>query len=139
MRRLSLTLILGLLLSGQIWPQTAKADDKSYICSINEARACTALDTCKDASLQDLYIAPLVVLDLENKQIVSAAMDDRGRKDPINGFNRFENELIIYGHANDEAWSAVVSLESGALTANITTSGTAYVLFGYCAPNVNPG
>ena len=139
MRRLSQTLILGALLAGQIWPQTAKAEDESYICSITEARACTASDTCKDASLRELYIAPLVVLDLENKQIVSAAMDDRGRTDPIDGFNRVENELILYGHADDEAWSAVVSLENGALTGNITTDGTAYVLFGYCAPNVNPG
>jgi len=83
-------------------------------------------------------VAPLIVLNLENKTIVSAAMDDKGRKEPIAGIARTPSDLIVYGHGDDEVWNAIISLKNGRMTGNINSNERAHILFGHCSPNVVP-
>ena len=137
--RVSILILTFALMACPVRPQTARADDKVYICAIMEARACTPNEACKTVALQDLYLAPLIIIDLAKKAIVSAAMDDRGRQEPIDGFERTKSDLIVYGHGEDETWSAIVALKSGAMTGSINTGETAHVVFGHCAPHKYPG
>ncbi len=116
----------------------ASADEKLYICAVKEARECTASAPCKKVELRDIFISPLIVFDLENKVIVSAAMDDRGRKEKIIGTVHTADELIVYGHGDDEAWNTIISLKSGNMTGNINSGEVNHVLFGHCAPHKYP-
>ena len=127
-----------MLLAGLFSAETLRADDMIYICAIKEARVCTADESCKSVALQDLYIAPLMIFDLNKKSLVSASMDDRGREESIDGFERTKTSLTVYGHAEDETWSAIFSLASGKMTGSINTGETAHVLFGHCAPHTYP-
>jgi hypothetical protein len=129
---------ITMLLAGLFSANTARADNMVYICAINEARVCTPDEPCKSVALQDLYIAPLMIFDLNKKSLVSASMDDRGREESIDGFKRTKTSLTVYGHAEDETWSAIFSLASGKMTGSINTGETAHVLFGHCAPHTYP-
>jgi hypothetical protein len=132
------TICLTILAFGVFSVSTARADDMVYICTINEARVCTADESCKAVALQDLYIAPLMIFDLNKKILVSASMDDRGREEPIDDFERTKTSLTVYGHGKDETWSAIFSLANGKMTGSINTGETAHVLFGHCAPHAYP-
>lgn len=116
----------------------ASADEKLYICSVKEARECSASAPCKPVELEDIFLSPLIVFDLENKVIVSAGMDDRGRKEKIVGTLRAGDELLVYGHGDGEVWNTVISLTSGKMTGNINSGEVAHVLFGHCAPQKYP-
>jgi len=129
---------LAVLVAGAFWPQSGHAEDMTYVCAIKEARACTSAAECKVVELEEIFVAPLIVLDLENKTIVSAAMDDKGRKEPIAGIARTPSDLIVYGHGDDEVWNAIISLKNGRMTGNINSNERAHILFGHCSPNVVP-
>ena len=79
-----------------------------------------------------------MIFDLNKKSLVSASMDDRGREESIDGFKRTKTSLTVYGHAEDETWSAIFSLASGKMTGSINNGETAHVLFGHCAPHTYP-
>lgn len=129
---------VAVLIAGSIWPQMGKADDKLYVCAVSEARECTSSAACEVVKLEEIFLAPLVILDLENKVIVSAAMDDYGRKEAIAGILRTPSELIVYGHGDDEVWSTIISLKNGKMTGNINSGETAHILYGHCAPYTYP-
>lgn len=129
---------LTTLLVGLFSASTVRADDMVYICAINEARVCTPDEPCKSVALQDLYIAPLMIFDLNKKSLVSASMDDRGREESIAGFQRTKASLTVYGHGDEDTWSAMFSLANGKMTGSINTGETAHVLFGHCAPHAYP-
>lgn len=129
---------LTILLAGLFSANTVRADEMIYICAINEARACTPDESCKSVALQDLYIAPLMIFDLNKQSLVSASMDDRGREESIDGFERTKTSLTMYGRGEDETWSAIFSLVNGKMTGSINTGETAHVLFGHCAPHTYP-
>ena len=116
----------------------AAADESRYICSINEARECTPSSPCKKVKLTDIFLAPLIVLDLAKKVIVSVAMDDRGREEKITGHHKTPDKLVVYGHGDRRAWNTVVSLKSGKMTSNVNSGDTNHVLFGHCAPRAYP-
>ncbi len=129
---------LAVLAASACWPQPVHADDTVYACSVKEARACTASGACKVVELDEIFITPLMILDLEKKVLVSAAMDDHGRTEPIAGIQRSPKEIIAYGHGDDEVWNVIVSLENGNLTGNINSGEVAHILFGHCAPHAYP-
>ena len=61
-------------------------------------------------------------------------MTDKGRKETIEGVKVTDKHVFLHGRQDEEAWSAVISLESGVLTGSISAVGTVFVLFGNCAP-----
>lgn len=119
-------------------PRTGSANDQLYICSVSDARECTASGACKTVGLEEILVAPLIVYDLKRKVIVSAAMDDHGRQETITGVLRRPSALLVYGHGDDEVWNTIISLENGRMTGSINSGKTAHILFGHCAPHVYP-
>ena len=129
--------VMGLTMAAAMFGPV-QADEKLYICAVKEARECTATTPCKKVELRDIFLSPLIVFDLENKVIVSAAMDDRGRKETIVGTSHTGDELIVYGHGDNEAWNTIISLKTGNMTGNINSGEINHVLFGHCAPHKYP-
>ena len=50
-------------------PATGFAEEKSYVCAINEVYECVAVTGCSRVSLQDANVAGIMVLDIEKKQL----------------------------------------------------------------------
>lgn len=127
-----------MILGAALVSPVAAADANRYICSIHEARECTPSNPCNKVKLKDIFLAPLMVLDLAKKVIVSAAMDDRGRQEKIAGHVKTPDDLIVYGHNDRKAWNTHISLKTGRMTSNINSGETNHVLYGHCAPHAYP-
>ena len=114
-------------------PLQTLAGEGKYICAVAEARECLPLQVCKRVSPRQINIAPLMELDLDKKELVSAAMGDRNRKETIEGIRKTKDALYLHGQQDEETWSAVISLVDGAMTASISAADAGFVLFGNCA------
>lgn len=132
--RHSLLVITGLFALMQAWTQSAISATNTYICAINEVEECRLNEACKRATPEDVNLAPIMVLDIAKKELVSASMTDKGRKETIEGLKVTDKHIFLHGLQDEEAWSTVISLESGVLTGSISAVGTVFVLFGNCAP-----
>ena len=127
--------IAATLLSAASAVPVALSAEKSMICAVSEVRECTPFGTtCKRVSPQDVNTAPIVLLDLEKKELTSISMGDTGRKESVEGVKSTDDAIYLYGQQDDTAWSAVISLKTGSFTSNVSTVGTGFVLFGNCAP-----
>lgn len=134
MRRSYFIAALGALSAALAMAPAAQSAGKSMICAISEVQECTPFGTCKRASPKDVNTAPIVTLDLEKKELVSASIGDTGRKEAIEGVKQTDDAVYLHGQQDKEAWSAVISLKTGSLTANVSAEGVGFVLFGNCAP-----
>ena len=73
-------------------------------------------------------------VDLEKKQVAAVTMDGPGRSEDIEGVQDGEDRILLHGVQGEQAWSAVISRESGAFTTTISAGDNGFVVFGVCAP-----
>ena len=117
-------------------PATGFAVEKSYVCAINEVYECVAVTGCSRVSLADANVAGIMVLDIEKKQLRSAPLGGEPRADDIEGLAVTDKAILIHGTGKREAdrtVSALISLETGNLTAGISTIDSAISLLGNCS------
>jgi len=117
-------------------PATGFAEEKSYLCAINEVYECVAVTGCSRLSLADANLAGIVLLDLEKKQLSSAPLGGEPRVDDIEGVAVTNKAILLHGtgkRETDRNWSAVISLETGNLTAGISTPDSSLSLLGICS------
>ena len=117
-------------------PATGFAEEKSYPCAINEVYECVAVTGCSRLSLADANLAGIVLLDLEKKQLSSAPLGGEPRVDDIEGVAVTNKAILLHGtgkRETDRTWSAVISLETGNLTAGISTPDSSLSLLGICS------
>ena len=50
-------------------PTNGFAEEKSYVCAINEVYECVTVTGCSRVSLADANVAGIMVLDIEKKQL----------------------------------------------------------------------
>jgi hypothetical protein len=114
-------------------PATGFADDK-YICTVKEVQECVAVTGCSRLSLADANLAGIMELDVEKKQMKSVSMGGEPRTDDVD-VTVTEKTILLRGARDDERiWSAVISRETGNVTAGIATLDSTLALSGYCAP-----
>ena len=117
-------------------PTTGFAEEKSYVCAINEVYECVTVTGCSRVSLEDANVAGIMVLDTEKKQLRSAPLSGEPRADEIEGLIATDKAILIYGtgkRASDRTVSAIISLETGKLTAGISTLDSSISLLGNCS------
>ena len=105
-------------------PTTGFAEEKSYVCAINEVYECVTVTGCSRVSLADANVAGIMVLDMEKKQLRSAPLGGEPRVDDIEGLSVTDKAILIHGtgkRETDRTVSALISLETGNLTAGIST------------------
>ena len=105
-------------------PTTGFAEEKSYVCAINEVYECVTVTGCSRVSLADANVAGIMVLDMEKKQLRSAPLGGEPRVDDIEGLSVTNKAILIHGtgkRETDRTVSALISLETGNLTAGIST------------------
>jgi hypothetical protein len=117
-------------------PSTSFAEEKSYLCAINEVYECLAMTGCSRISLDDANVAGIMVLDIEKKQLRSAPLGGEPRADDIESVDVTDKAIFLHGTGKREtsrAWSAAISLETGNVTAGITTPDSSLSLLGNCS------
>ena len=77
-------------------PTTGFAEEKSYVCAINEVYECVTVTGCSRVSLEDANVAGIMVLDVEKKQLRSAPLGGP-RADDIEGLIVTDKAILIYG------------------------------------------
>ena len=78
-------------------PATGFAEEKSYVCAINEVYECVTVTGCSRVSLEDANVAGIMVLDIEKKQLRSAPLGGEPRADDIEGLIATDKAILIYG------------------------------------------
>ena len=117
-------------------PATGFAEEKSYVCAITEVYECVTVTGCSRISLEDANVAGIMLLDLEKKQLRSAPLGGEPRADDIEGVAVTNKAILLHGtgkRETDRTWSALISLETGNLTAGISTLDSSLSLLGNCS------
>jgi hypothetical protein len=74
-----------------------------------------------------------MLLDIEKKQFGAIPLEGEFKTDPIEGVTVSEKAIVLRGsRENDRAWSAVISKETGAVMAGVSTLDSSLSLLGRC-------
>ena len=109
--------------------------DESYLCAINEVYECVAVTGCSRISLDDANLVGIMLIDLEKKQLRTAPLGGEARADDIESVAVTDKAILLHGTGKREAdrtWSAVISLETGNVTAGVSTLDSSLSLLGKC-------
>jgi hypothetical protein len=111
------------------------AAEKNYICTINEVYECVAVTGCSRLSLEDANLAGIMLLDVEKKQLTSIAMGKDPHTDDLGNVTVTDKTILINGtRGTDGIWSSVVNLETGQVSAGVSTPDSTLSLLGKCTP-----
>ena len=116
-------------------PTSGFAEEKSYVCAINEVYECVAVTGCSRISLEDANLTGIMLIDVEKKQLRTAPIGGEQRADDIDSLDVTDKAIILHGKGikeTDRAWSAVISLETGNVTAGVSTLDSSLSLLGKC-------
>ena len=123
---------LAFLLLG---PTTGFTAEKSYLCAINEVYECVAVTGCSRISLDDANLVGIMLVDMEKKQLRRAPLGGEPSADDIDSVAVTEKAILLHGTGKkdaDRTWSAVISLDTGNLTAGVSTLNSSLSLVGKC-------
>ena len=116
-------------------PSTGLTAEKSYLCAINEVYECVAVTGCSRISLEDANLTGIMLIDVENKQLRTAPLGGEHRADDIESLDVTDKAILLHGKGikeTDRAWSAVISLDTGNVTAGVSTLDSSLSLLGKC-------
>src|SRR6185369_17055471 len=77
----------------------------------------------------------VVIIDMEKKQLRTAPLGGEHRADDIDSVAVTDKAIVLHGSGikqMDRTWSAVISLETGNLTAGVSTLDSSLSLLGKC-------
>jgi hypothetical protein len=116
-------------------PATGFTEEKSYLCAINEVYECVAVTGCSRISLEDANLVGIMLIDMEKKQLRTAPLGGEPRADDIESVAVTDKAILLHGtgkRETDRTWSAVISLETGNVTAGVSTLDSSLSLLGKC-------
>jgi hypothetical protein len=118
-----------------VLPAAGFGAEKSYLCAINEVYECVAVTGCSRISLEDANLTPIMLIDVEKKQLRTAPLGGDPRTDDIDSVAVTDKAILLHGNGikqTDRTWSAVISLETGNVTAGVSTLDSSLSLLGKC-------
>ena len=116
-------------------PATGFTEEKSYLCAINEVYECVAVTGCSRISVEDANLTGIMLIDIEKKQLRTAPISGDPRADDIESVAVTDKAILLHGTGikqTDRTWSAVISSETGNLTAGVSTLNSSLSLLGKC-------
>ena len=116
-------------------PAVGFAAEKSYLCAINEVYECVAVTGCSRISLDDANLVGIMLIDLEKKQLRRAPLGGEPSADDIESVAVTDKAILLHGTGKkdaDRTWSAVIALDTGNLTAGVSTLDSSLSLLGKC-------
>jgi hypothetical protein len=128
----SLTVVFGLI----VWSHgtaLAKFDGSvPLLCAPIEVIECEAGGKCYNGSAEDVNLPQFIKIDFKNKML--SANNEPGRTAPFIHFERDHGRLILHGGQNGRGWTAIISEETGKLSATISEERLGFIVFGACTP-----
>ena len=116
-------------------PATGFTQEKFYLCAINEVYECVAVTGCSRISLEDANLTGIMLIDVEKKQLRTAPLGGEQRADDIESLDVTDKAILLHGKGikeTDRSWSAVISLDTGNVTAGVSTLDSSLSLLGKC-------
>lgn len=111
-------------------PSLAAAD--SYICAVGEVFECEPVEGCKRADLDAINLSAFILVDTDKKQLTSGDMGEEQRTEDVEGMSVTDKAIFLHGTQDVETWNAVISLETGSLSAGISNADSSFSVFGNC-------
>lgn len=123
----------GLLAAALLLSTQAYAADfdgsKPLICAPVEAIDCTPGQDCLRGTPDDIGAPSFIRIDFANKTIISAK-----RTTPIESSADTGNQLLLRGTELGYGWTLALDHASGKMSATLTDTDGAFVMFGSCTP-----
>jgi hypothetical protein len=116
-------------------PTAGFTAEKSYLCAINEVYECVAVTGCSRISLDDANLVGIMLIDMEKKQLRRAPLGGEPSADDIESVAVTDKAILLHGTGKkdaDRTWSAVISLDTGNLSAGVSTLDSSLSLVGKC-------
>jgi hypothetical protein len=113
---------------------SATFDESAFLlCAPIEIAECDVGGKCYSGSAEDVNLPQFIKVNLKEKMLsgVGASAD---RTTPIDVMQRENGRVVLHGGQNGRSWTAVISEQTGKLSATITEEGTGFVIFGACTP-----
>jgi len=103
------------------------------LCVPIEITQCDEGERCYRGTAEDVNLPQFIRVNLEEK-ILSGVGLAAARTTPINFMARENGRIVLHGGQNGRGWTALISEETGKLSATISDTGTAFIIFGACTP-----
>ncbi|HMF50187.1 MAG TPA: hypothetical protein VK603_16155 [Candidatus Saccharimonadales bacterium] len=110
----------------------AKFDGSTpLLCVPIEITECDVGGKCYVGTAEEVNLPQFIRIDLKEKLLrgVGEAAD---RTTPIDFLERENGRIVLHGGQKGRGWTAVISEETGKLSATISDEGTAFIIFGAC-------
>jgi hypothetical protein len=115
---------------------SAMATEKAYLCAISDVYECADVKGCQRISLETANLAPVMLLDIENKKLKSAPIGQDPRSADIDSLEVVDEYVLIHGIGKNaptpRAFSAVISTKTGKMSAGVSTPDASLALTGKC-------
>jgi len=102
------------------------------LCAPIEVVECDAGGKCYDGTAESVNIPQFIKINFKERILTDA--EEGGRTAPIKHFERDNGRLIMHGGQGGRGWTAVISEETGKMSATISEERVGFILFGACTP-----
>jgi hypothetical protein len=110
--------------------------EKSYLCAIHDVYECVDVTGCNRISLETANLAAVIVLDVENKKLKSAAIGQDAKAVDINDLTITDKFILLHGIGQNtptpRSFSALIDTETGKLSGGVSTPDASLALTGKC-------
>ena len=130
--RMVVVVMCGVVFAVTPYPATAqqKLDGSvPVLCAAMEVLECDAGGECQRRGAEAANLPPFLKVDFKAKTISTV---DGSRKAPIHNVERVDGQVVLHGGQEGRGWSAVITSDTGKLSASVVLSGGAFVIFGAC-------
>ena len=100
------------------------------VCAPFDIMECEPGGQCPRRTAEEVNLPPFIHVDLKAKTM--AAADDSGRTAPIPQVDRMGGRTLLHGGHEGRAWSTVIEVDTGKLSAGVVEQQGAFVIFGAC-------
>lgn len=112
------------------------AAEKAYLCAINEVYECVDLTGCNRISLKTANLPAVMLLDVEKKKFKSAPLGQEPIANDIENVTVTGEFVLLHGIGKNaptpRAFSALVSMKTGKLSAGVSTPDASLAITGEC-------
>jgi len=102
---------------------------KALICATMEAHDCSIGEACQRGLPQDVGAPLFMRIDFAKKTIAGPK-----RTTPIVSMSKNDSDLLLQGSELGYAWTIVLNIASGSMSASMIKGDTVFALFGACTP-----
>ena len=117
-------------------PTASFAAEKSYVCAVHEVFECVAVKGCTPITLAAANLAAVMWIDLEAKTLTATSIGEKTENAELKNVTVTDKSVLLHGLGKagdtDRVWSAIISTDTGKLSAGVSTPEASLALQGRC-------